>query len=123
MRACRCDVHAPSYAAAAAEIQRESSLLGAAPSFWAAGLPSLNTISIGIDITRNCEAIWGFSSTLSLAILTLPAISVAISSSAGAIMRQGPHHSAQKSTTTGSEDFSTSSAKDTSVTLIVLAPI
>ena len=50
----------------------------------------------------------GFSSTLSLAIFTLPFISVAISSSAGAIIRQGPHHSAQKSTTTGSLDLMTS---------------
>src|SRR5437870_5211698 len=43
-------------------------------------------------------AVCGFSSTLSLTIFTLPLSVPAISSSAGAIMRQGPHHSAQKST-------------------------
>src|SRR5262249_28261546 len=62
-------------------------------------------------------AVAGFSSTLSLTILTLPASELAISSSAGAIILQGPHHSAQKSTTTGSEDFSTSVSKFASDTL------
>src|SRR4051812_1029091 len=62
---------------------------------------------------------FGFSSTFTLAILTLPCISAAISSSAGPIMRQGPHHSAQKSTTTGSADFSTSWSKLVSVTFMV----
>jgi hypothetical protein len=42
----------------------------------------------------------GFSSTLSLAMVILPACSVAISPRIGAIILQGPHHSAQKSTTT-----------------------
>ena len=52
-------------------------------------------------------AVFGFSSTLSLTILTLSPTWPEISSSAGAIMRHGPHHSAQKSTTTGSADFKT----------------
>src|SRR5665647_2668512 len=56
-------------------------------------------------------AVFGFSSTLSLTILTLSPTWPEISSSAGAIMRQGPHHSAQKSTTTGSADFKTSASK------------
>src|SRR5664279_4190614 len=59
----------------------------------------------------------GFSSTLSLAMVTCPSISVAISSSAGEISRQGPHHSAQKSTTTGPEAPSTSLSKLESVTV------
>src|ERR1700735_3589440 len=59
-------------------------------------------------IMSNLAAVLGFSSTLSLTILTLPLSDLEISSSAGAIMRQGPHHSAQKSTTTGPEAFSTS---------------
>src|SRR5262245_62967824 len=62
-------------------------------------------------------AVCGFSSTLSFTILTLPLSVPAISSSAGAIMRQGPHHSAQKSTTTGSVAFSTSESKVASETL------
>src|SRR3990172_9425675 len=61
----------------------------------------------------------GFSSTFSLAILTLPSSSVAISSRAGAIIRQGPHHSAQKSTTTGSAEPSTSLSNEASVTFSV----
>src|SRR6266699_69542 len=40
-----------------------------------------------------------------------------ISSSAGAIIRHGPHHSAQKSTTTGSCALSTSASKVASDTL------
>src|SRR5262252_3108535 len=55
----------------------------------------------------------------SLTILTLPSSSLAISSSAGAICRQGPHHSAQKSTTTGVDDFKTSAAKVSSETVAV----
>src|SRR5580704_14502912 len=73
---------------------------------------------VGIDITLYFAAVCGFSSTLSLTILTLPASApVAISSSAGAIMRHGPHHSAQKSTTTGSADLSTVASKSASDTL------
>src|SRR5476651_678764 len=52
----------------------------------------------------------------SLTILTLSACSVAISSSTGATMRQGPHHSAQKSTNTGVSLAKTSVAKVSSVT-------
>src|SRR6186997_1847145 len=56
-------------------------------------------------------AVFGLSSTLSLTILTLSPSAVEISSSAGAIMRQGPHHSAQKSTTTGPLALRTSVSK------------
>src|SRR6476659_1258249 len=56
---------------------------------------------------------------LSLTILTLPSRSLAIYSSAGAICRQGPHHSAQKSTTTGVDDFNTSASKVSSETVAV----
>ena len=73
----------------------------------------------GIDVLYNNAAGFGFAPTLNLAIFTLPCISVAISSSAGAIIRHGPHHSAQKSTTTGSLDSMTSVAQLASVTLAV----
>src|SRR4051812_18742304 len=63
------------------------------------------------------DAVFGFSSTLSLTILTLSPIAPEISSSAGAIMRHGPHHSAQKSTTTGPVALSTSASKSASETL------
>ena len=52
-------------------------------------------------MTLNRIAVFGFSSTLSFAIVSLPSCSAAISSSAGAIIWHGPHHSAQKSTSTG----------------------
>src|SRR5882724_3365214 len=45
---------------------------------------------------------------LTFTTLSLPPISLAMSSSDGPIMRHGPHHSAQKSTSTGVSDFSTS---------------
>ena len=35
-------------------------------------------------------------------------------------MRQGPHHSAQKSTSTGVSDFRTSCSKEASVALTVI---
>src|SRR5689334_19771185 len=61
----------------------------------------------------------GFSSMLSFATVTLSPSSFEISSSAGAIIRHGPHHSAQKSTRTGPSAPSTSEAKLWSVTVLV----
>src|SRR5579872_1155623 len=91
--------------------------LGAAPTWREAISPPLKIIKVGIDITPYFEAVFGLSSTFSFTILTLPPIAPAISSSAGAIMRHGPHHSAQKSTTTGPSALSTSASKSTSETL------
>src|SRR5215204_3014651 len=67
-------------------------------------------------------ATFGFSSTLSLTTEILSACSPAISSRIGDTWRHGPHHSAQKSTTTGLSFCSTSLAKLASVTVLVLAP-
>src|SRR5215470_4280576 len=50
--------------------------------------------------------------------LTLSPISLATSSTTGATRRQGPHDSAQKSTSTGVSDCSTSSSKVASVTVL-----
>src|SRR6188472_3824208 len=47
----------------------------------------------------------GASSTLSLTTLTWPALDCARRSIAGETMRHGPHHGAQKSTTTGTDAF------------------
>src|SRR5437763_15647958 len=57
---------------------------------------------------------------LSLAIVSLSPCSAAISSSTGATILHGPHHSAQKSTSTGLSLPSTSLAKVASVTVLVL---
>src|SRR3978361_2389824 len=56
---------------------------------------------------------------LSLTTVTFSWSSRPISSSAGAIIRQGPHHSAQKSTRTGLSEASTSCSKLSSVTFLV----
>jgi hypothetical protein len=89
-------------------IQLESAVLGDAPTLMSATAPALNMASVGIERTPNCEAISGFSSMLILATFTLPSISLEISSRLGAIILHGPHHSAQKSTTTGTLESSTS---------------
>src|SRR4051794_14057729 len=57
---------------------------------------------------------------LSLAMVSLSPCSAAISSSTGATILHGPHHSAQKSTRTGLSLPSTWSAKLVSVTVTVL---
>src|SRR3954449_6038466 len=90
---------------------------GAAPTWREAISPPLKIIRVGIDITPYFDAVFGLSSTLSLTIFTLSPIAPEISSSAGAIIRQGPHHSAQKSTTTGPAALSTSVSKSASETL------
>src|SRR6202023_3999834 len=90
----------------------------AAPVWRDASSPFLKIISVGIDMIPYFWVLAGFSSTLSLTIFTLPLSVPAISSSAGAIMRQGPHHSAQKSTTTGPVAFNTSDSKVVSETLL-----
>src|SRR3954467_5848802 len=60
---------------------------------------------------------------LSFAMVSLSPCSAAISSSTGATILQGPHHSAQKSTSTGLSLPSTSLAKLVSVTVTVLPAI
>src|SRR3954463_10623600 len=56
-------------------------------------------------------AISGFSSTLSLVMVSWSPSSAAISSSTGAIILHGPHHSAQKWTSTGADEPVTASSK------------
>src|SRR5262245_38049852 len=79
-------------------IHCSSFCFGAAPTWREDMLPFLKIISVGIDWKPYFAAVCGFSSTLSLTILTFSPSEPAISSSAGAIIRHGPHHSAQKST-------------------------
>src|SRR5713101_2796558 len=98
-------------------IHCSSFCFGAAPTWREAISPFLKIISVGIDWMPYFAAVFGFSSTLSLTIFTLSPREPAISSSAGAIIRHGPHHSAQKSTTTGPVAFNTSDSKVVSDTL------
>src|SRR5258708_33862422 len=86
-------------------IHCSSFCLGAAP-IWREDIwPSLKIIRVGIDWMPYFAAVCGFSSTLSLTIFTFSPREPEISSSAGPIIRQGPHHSAQKATTTGQDAF------------------
>src|ERR1043165_9098390 len=57
---------------------------------------------------------------LILATVSLPLRSAAISSSGGAIILHGPHHSAQKSTSTGPLALRTSFSNEASLTWVVL---
>jgi hypothetical protein len=66
--------------------------------------PPEKTLSVGIDVIRYEAAVCGFSSTFSLTKRMLSPCSADSSSRIGDTMRHGPHHSAQKSTTTGLSD-------------------
>src|SRR3954471_14555127 len=91
--------------------------LGSAPTLVAATWPSWKIIMVGMPRTPYLVGTCGFSSMFSLAMVILPSSSVLSSSRAGAIMRQGPHHSAQKSTNTGFLASRTSAWKEASDTL------
>src|ERR1044072_301869 len=79
---------------------------------------------VGIDTTWKSRAVAGFASTSILATRRAPAFSVAISSSTGATILQGPHQVAQKSTNTGVLLDSTSAEKESAVTATVaLVPV
>src|SRR5512133_566497 len=80
-----------------------------------ASAPSLKRIRVGIERTWYCAAVTWFSSTLSLT-MRRSSRSCAISSSTGPTTRHGPHHGAQKSTSTGVSDSRTSAWKLLSVT-------
>ena len=70
----------------------------------------------------NRAEVCGFSSTFCLATRTRPAISAASWSTTGAIMRQGPHQGAHKSSNTGSGDCSTSAVNVASVIVSGFCP-
>src|SRR5258707_4840136 len=67
-------------------------------------------------------AVAPFSSTFSLPTFTLPTFSSASWSTRGVICRQGPHQTAQKSTSTGLSDCRTSLSHSASVKFSVFAP-
>jgi hypothetical protein len=78
----------------------------------------LNSISVGIDMMPYFEAVCRVLVDVELDDLHLPGERARNLLQRGAIMRQGPHHSAQKSTTTGSADLRTSVSKVASETLL-----
>ena len=90
--------------------------MGTAPTTVSTFWPPLTIIRVGMLRMPYWLATLGFSSVLSLNTLILPSNSLAISSTIGATMRQGPHHGAQKSISTGKSLLSTSCSKEASVT-------
>src|SRR5574341_2590811 len=80
----------------------------AAPTCCAIISPLLNIASVGILNMLYFDASSPLSSTLTLTKFTLPEYSPASSSTTGPTILQGPHHTAQKSTKTGSGDCITS---------------
>ena len=84
---------------------------GIAPVNSATTWPSRNAFTAGIPWTPKLAARLWLESTSTFASSTLPARLPTAASSAGPSWRHGPHHSAQKSTTTGSSrERSTTSA-------------
>src|SRR4051794_38986202 len=92
--------------------------LGLAPTICWTTSPFLYRLRVGAPITPYLTGVFGFASTSSLAMVSLPAYSSAICSSTGAIVLQGPHQSAQKSTRTGVSLARTCSSKVASVTVM-----
>src|SRR5699024_3668512 len=102
-------------------MKADSSLLGTAPTLVSTTLPSLNISMAGMPRMANCGGVCGFSSTFIFANVNLPAYSPASSSSTGATILHGPHHSAQKSTNTGPEADNTSCWKLSSLTFTIFS--
>ncbi len=76
-------------------------LSGRAPTKPSTGWPLSKAITAGIDWMPSCPAICGCSSMFILTSATFPPASATARSSAGASCLHGPHHGAQKSTSTG----------------------
>src|SRR6476660_8124622 len=73
-----------------------------------------------MEVMPYSAAMAGLSSTFTLTTSTFSPYSTEISSRIGPSLRQGPHHSAQKSTMTGLAEASTSVLKLASVTSFAL---
>ena len=80
---------------------RAPSTPGSAPTKESTILPSSIAKTAGIDCTLKAWAICGFASTSTLASSTAPPVSSTTFSMIGPSVLHGPHHSAQRSTTTG----------------------
>src|SRR5271170_6255985 len=84
---------------------------GAAPTWREITFPSRITSSVGMDCTPKRCCSLGESSTLTFTSFRRPARSVATCASAGLTIRHGPHQGAHRSTTTGTDARSATSAK------------
>jgi hypothetical protein len=93
-----------------------SAALDCTPRTRATSFPPLIMSRVGMAWTPYFIAVRWFSSVLSLAKRTFPSYSVASCSTTGAMARHGPHHGAQKSTSTGCSALSTLASKSLSDT-------
>lgn len=91
-------------------------VLGTAPIIASFLLPLRKIIIVGMLLIPYRLATEGLSSVFSLKHFTLPAYCFDSSFTTGWNMRQGPHHEAQNSTTTGPFDLRTSDSHVSSVT-------
>src|SRR5262245_46315771 len=83
---------------------------GIAPAVRAASLPPSKIAIVGIERMRKRSPSSGRASVLTFTTTNRPAFDAATFASSGATIRQGPHHGAQKSTTTGSPALRTSAS-------------
>src|SRR4029453_5848545 len=102
-------------------IQAVSCDLVSAPTFCACAWPPLYRMTVGMPRMPYLPGVGGLASMSSLATVILPPYSFATSSRTGANILHGPHHSAQKSTSTGWPDCSTSLSKVASETCLIAA--
>ena len=77
--------------------------------------PPLKRKTAGMELMPSCIATFWFLSVSTLPTLSLPPYSPARSSMIGPMARHGPHHTAQKSTSTGKSLARTSASKLASV--------
>src|SRR4030043_1544183 len=89
---------------------------GNAPTWRWIIFPFATNNMVGIPWTPYFIAHSGFSSVFTFATIILPAFSLAIFSRVGAIILQGPHQGAQKSTITGTLELNTVFSNAASVT-------
>lgn len=98
-----------------------SVVMGTAPMTVSSFFPPLKIMTVGMLLIPNSVAMLGLSSVFSFRHNSFPLNSFASSSMRGAIIRQGPHQGAQKSTNTGTLLFPTSSGQVLSETTPVTA--
>src|SRR5687768_4937470 len=69
------------------------------------------TTKFGMPVTPKRAAIWGWLSVSTFSTTARPLMLAAVFATSGAAMRQGPHHAAQKSTSTGTVALAVTSSK------------
>lgn len=94
-----------------------SVVLGTAPRTASFFSPLMNIMVVGTLRIPYWVAIEGLSSVFSLKNLSFPAYSSESSATTGWMIRQGPHHGAQNSTSTGPVALRTSDCHVVSVTI------